>query len=121
MNIRPFIAALCASCCSPPVPRPPPRPSGSLHQRTARSPVRPLEVVCDDPDAPPELTAEAEDKALPMLMRPEYWDGSVTCGPDLVTMLIETRAGEVPAAEPGHGDHRYLPGGSLAGHRDGIG
>ena len=99
MTIRPFIAALCGvlllTACTPAAPETIGEPASEGSQISSE----PLEVVCDDPDAPPELTAEAEDKALPMLMRPEYWNGSVTCGPDLATMLIETRAGEVPAAE----------------------
>ena len=97
MTIRPFIAALCGvlllTACTPTAPEAVGEPASEGSQISSE----PLEVVCDDPDAPPELTAKAEDKALPMLMRPEYWNGSVTCGPDLATMLIETRAGEVPA------------------------
>ena len=115
MNIRPLIAALCGvlllTACTPPAPETVGEPASEGSQISSE----PLEVVCDDPDAPPELTAEAEDKALPMLMRPEYWDGSVTCGPDLATMLIETRAGEVPAAEPGTAITVTFPEGAWPG------
>ena len=115
MTIRPFIAALCGvlllTACTPAAPETVGEPASKGSQISSE----PLEVVCDDPDAPPELTAEAEDKALPMLMRPEYWDGSVTCGPDLATMLIETRAGEVPAAEPGTAITVTFPEGAWPG------
>ena len=83
MNIRPFIAALCGvlllTACTPAAPETVGEPASEDSQISSE----PLEVVCDDPDAPPELTAEAEDKALPMLMRPGVLGrlGNLRAGP----------------------------------------
>ena len=58
----PFIAALCGvlllTACTPAAPETVGEPASEDSQISSE----PLEVVCDDPDAPPELTAEAEDK-----------------------------------------------------------
>ena len=57
--------------------------------------------VADNPAEPPEIAADIEGLSIPILYRAEYWDGSVQCGTDLLTAVIQHHGGETPTGEPG--------------------
>ena len=93
--IAALLMSLCLSACTPS------SPSSSSQGSSAPEGTSSLSVQYDSPEEPPEIAADAAGAELPWSMRPENWNGSMQCGTDLATSLIESDYAKIPSGAPG--------------------
>ena len=54
------------------------------------------------PEAPPEISIEASGAELPYQLRQENWNGSISCGEDLIYLLVKKDGiAALPQLQPG--------------------